>query len=85
MRILIASKHLELLEFKEFQKKNLKIFDPALLSLPINWGHYGARAHNQGGPGNFRGWGPKQGGPTGQNTVKIRQKRLLEKTSVLLD
>ena len=69
MRILIAFKHLELLEFKEYQK-NLKVFDPALLSLPINWGHYGARAHNQGNPGNFRGRGPKQRGPTGQNTVK---------------
>ena len=86
MRILIASKHLEASRIQGIQKKYLKMFDPALLSLPINWGYYGARAHNQGGAGvqNKGGRGPESCGPPGQNTVKIWPKRL-EKTSFLLD
>ena len=50
------------------------MFDPALLSLPINWGYYGARALDQGGQRILGGRGPKQGraaAPLAQNTVKI--------------
>ena len=80
VRILIASKHLELLEFNEF-KRNLKIFDQALLSLPINLGQYGSRAHNQGGPGNFRGRGPKQGRTLWSKYSKDMTKEIRENKS----
>ena len=52
------------------------MFDPALLSLPINWGNYGTRAHNQGGPGNFRE-GPWPPGPkySKDMTKEIRENK----------